>query len=589
MGHRRKEQRMTELVSQPDNATQLRHVAQASAVVGTVFTLVFLVLMIANGYRQYVVGTREETHLTAQKRQLLQEPGNTALADEIRRRDLTIRANKLRQLDFTGMGALMLLVSTAITVGAFKWLGRLRGIAPVPSADIQEPSHRRRLGASRIALIVVVSLFLAMTLFLGQRVPSGWLAPMASGTGMPVGPDYATPEVLAQNWHRFRGFAGAGVTSHNDIPTQWDGATGTGIRWKTPIPLPGNNSPVVWQDRIFLSGATEEKRVVYCLDAASGNILWTGEVPTAPMAGDESVDVMEDTGLAASTVATDGVRVYAIFATGDLAAFDFTGRRLWHKNLGRPESVYGYATSLEVWRDRVLVQYDQAYAEDGRSRLYAFDGATGRVVWETKRPVANSWTSPIVGRVDTDYQLLTVAPPWVIAYHPNDGKEIWRANHVDGDVAASPILAGNLVIAVEPNAQSVAIRPGGTGNVTETHLAWRNEDAGPDISSPVTDGRRVFYIDSYGTLFVVNAHDGTLIYEYEFGQTIKSSPSLVDGKLYVLAENGTMFIGTPGETGYTLETKSILGERCNASPAFMAGRIYIRGTKHLYCIGNEEP
>ena len=134
----------------------------------------------------------------------------------------------------------------------------------------------------------------------------------------------------------------------------------------------------------------------------------------------------------------------------------------------------------------------------------------------------------------------------------------------------------------------MAIRPGGTGDVTETHLAWRNEDAGPDISSPVTDGQRMFLVDGYGTLYVVNAQDGTLVYEHDFEITVKSSPSLVDGRLYVLAENGTMFIGTAGKTGYTLETQSALGERCNASPAFMPGRIYIRGTRHLYCIGVPE-
>ena len=151
------------------------------------------------------------------------------------------------------------------------------------------------------------------------------------------------------------------------IPVHRDGAGGSGIRWKTPIPLPGHNSPVVWRDRIFLSGANWENRQVYCIDAASGSILWTGEVPTAPM-GDNWPNVMEDTGLAASTMATDGVRVYAVFATGDLGAFDFDGRLLWHKNLGIPDNTYGHATSLEVWQDRVLVQYDQGFEEDGKSR-----------------------------------------------------------------------------------------------------------------------------------------------------------------------------------------------------------------------------
>ena len=576
--------RMIEKTLQTDSTVQLRQIVQAMAVVGAVFTLVFLGLMIVNGYKQYMSGPREEENLTIRKQQLLQQPDNETLINTIREQDRTIRANKLRQLDFAGLAALMLLVSAAITIGALKWQTHLKGIAPQPSADNEEPYQRRRLGASRIALVVLVFLLAGMAFLLGQLVPSGWVSQVKTGIHEEAG--YATPEELADNWHRFRGFAGAGITSRIDIPTQWDGANGSGILWKSQIPLPGHNSPLVWEDRVFISGASWDKREVYCFDALSGNILWTGDVPTAPM-GEKRLDVTESTGLAASTMATDGVRVYAIFATGDLAAFDFNGRLLWHKSLGIPENSYGHATSLEVWQDRVLVQYDQAYVADGKSRLYAFDGATGSIVWETKRPVDNSWTTPIVARVGNEYQLITVAAPWVIAYNPDDGKESWRAECVGGEAAASPILAGDLVIAIEPYHKNVAIRTGGAGNVTDTHVAWDNEDVGPTIVSPVTDGSRVFFMDTYGTLYAVNSRDGKLIYNYDFDENVNSSPTLVAGKLYVLSVNGTMFIGTPGDTEYTLEAKSALGEECYASPAFMAGRIYIRGTTHLYAIGNE--
>jgi outer membrane protein assembly factor BamB len=575
---------MTGKAPQLDKAAQRRNVVQTMAVVGAVFTLVFLGLMIVNGYRQYVLGPRDEANLTIQKQQLLQQPDNETLINTIRDQDRSIRANKLRQLDFAGLASLMLLISAAITIGALKWLAHLKGIAPEPSTDNEEPYRRLRLGASRITLVVLVVLLVTAVLLLGQRVPSRWVSQVETGTRAKA--DYASPEKLDKNWHRFRGFAGAGVTSYDDIPTKWDGASGSGIRWKTLIPLPGHNSPVVWKDRIFLSGASFEKREIYCFDASSGKILWTGEVPTAP--GGAVPDVMEDTGLAASTVATDGVRVYAIFPTGDLAAFDFKGRLLWHKSLGSPKNLYGHAASLEVWQDRVLVQYDQANVEDNKSRIYAFDGATGSIVWETKRPVANSWASPIVARVGGDYQLITAGEPWVIAYNPSDGKEIWRAKCVKGNVAPSPILVGNLVIAIEPEVQSVAIRTGGTGDITNTHVAWRNEDVGPTIVSPVADDRRVFLMDVYGTLYAVNSKDGKLLYEHDFGENVKSSPTLVAGKLYILALSGTMFIGTPGEKGFTLEAKNALREECNASPAFMAGWIYIRGKEHLYCIGNEE-
>jgi len=569
----------------PEHLVQQMRLSQSVAAVGGVFTLAFLILMIINGYRHYVIGAREEALLTLQKQQLLQHPEDDALLVRIRIRDQDIRSDKLQQLDFTAMASLMLLISASVTVGGIKWYIHLKGIDPLPKGDKREPIRQRRLGISRLALGMVAFFLATMAYSLGHRVPSEWVSLTETGNIPSDVSDYATPEELARNWHRFRGFAGAGVTSLTDIPTQWDGASGSNICWKTPIPLPGHNSPVVWENRIFLSGATEKKREVYGIDAKTGAILWTGNVPTPPGAG--APEVMEETGLAASTLATDGVRVYAIFASGDLAAFDFSGNFLWHKNLGIPDSVYGYAASLEVWEDRVLVQYDQAYVNDGKSRLYAFDGSTGAVVWETKRPVANSWTSPFVGFADNGYRLITAGMPWVIAYDPKDGTPIWQAECLKGDVAPSPILAGDLVIVSEPNIRSIAIRTGGRGDVTKTHILWRNEDVGPEIVSPVSNGQQIFHLDSYGTLYALNAADGKLLYNHDFDEMVNASPSLVGDKLYVLAVNGTMFIGTPDERGFTRETESALGETCFASPAFMPGRIYIRGTEHLYCIGNE--
>ena len=577
---------MNSIAPEDNNRTQLQKVLQKTAVAGAIFSFVFLVVLIVNGYQQYVSGTKEYSEITDLKVQLLSQPDDETLIKQIRELDRDYRSNKLRQIDFSGLASLMLLISTIITIGAIKWQSHLKGINPESFNEIEEPYKRRKLRKSRFSLLVFVFLLIGVAILLEQQTPTEWIAQFQAG--MSEEPAYASPEELKKNWNRFRGFGGAGITSLTDIPTKWDGASGEGILWKTPIPLSGFNSPIVWQDHIFLSGASEEKRQVFCFDAATGSILWTGDVPTAPL-GNKKFEVMEDTGYAASSMATDGVRVYVIFATGDLAAFDFKGRPVWYKSLGIPVSLYGYASSLEVWKDRVLVQYDQAGSGDGKSRLYAFDGATGNLVWEAKRSVPNSWTSPVVVPVNDSYQLITVADPWVIAYNPEDGKEIWRAKCVKGDVAASPIIAGDKVIAVAPDMFNAAIRLGGTGDITATHVAWENDDVAPSIVSPVSDGSRVFYLDTYGTLYVVNATDGKLIYEHDFNENINASPTLVAGKMYVLSLEGTMFIGTPGEKEFTTETGNPLGEQCYATPAFMPGRIYIRGKEHLYCIENEKP
>lgn len=564
---------------------KLQHILKNAAVIGAIFSLVFLGLLIVNGYQQYVSGSNEYSIITDLKQQLLSQPDNETLIKRIRELDRDYRVDKLRQIDFSNLTSLMLLISVIVTIGALKWQAYLKGINPEPCNELEEPYMKRGLSQSRVALAVFVFLLTGTALLLELKTPSEWITQLKAGIAQEL--TYADPEELARNWNRFRGFTGAGVTTMTDIPTEWNSSNGEGILWKTPVPLHGYNSPIVWQDRIFLSGANEKKREVYCFDASTGSILWTGVVPTAPT-GNKKFEVMEDTGYAAPTMATDGVRVYAIFASGDLAAFDFKGRLLWHKSLGIPDSLYGYASSLEVWKDRVLVQFDQAGGGDGKSSMYAFDGATGKPVWETKRPVPNSWTSPIVTRVGDNYQLITVADPWVIAYNPEDGKEIWRADCVKGDVGASPIVTGNLVIAIAPDMHNVAIRSEGEGDVTSTHIAWFNDDVGPTIVSPVADSNRIFYLDTYGTLYVINAEDGKLIYEFDFNENINASPTMIGDKMYVLSMEGIMFIGTPGEKEFTIEASNNIDEHCFATPAFMPGRIYIRGKEHLYCIGNDK-
>ncbi len=159
----------------------------------------------------------------------------------------------------------------------------------------------------------------------------------------------------------------------------------------------------------------------------------------------EPPEVMEDTGFAAPTAATDGRRVFAIFANGDIAGFTVDGKRLWARSLGTPENMYGHATSLTMWRNRVIVVFDQADAKAGKSKIMALDATTGEPVWSTPSAVANSWVSPIVIKHQGREQIITSADPWVIAYDPATGKELWQAKCMRGDVAPSPVYANDLV------------------------------------------------------------------------------------------------------------------------------------------------
>ena len=161
----------------------------------------------------------------------------------------------------------------------------------------------------------------------------------------PPSPSPPSAEELLKNWPRFRGPLGSGVSAVPDMPTRWDAASGEGIAWKSPVPLPGNSSPIVWRDSVFLTGATEESREVYCFAAADGALRWKWVVPADGEAA-EPPEVSEDTGYAAPTMATDGLRVFAAFANGDFAAADLQGQQVWVRHFGPLKNAYGHASSL---------------------------------------------------------------------------------------------------------------------------------------------------------------------------------------------------------------------------------------------------
>lgn len=563
--------------------------ARTTAKVAGVFTVVFLVLLVGNFIGTSVIGPMRENRLTEMKAEIRDKEATEEQLSEIRQLDLEIRRKRIWRLDFAHKASYALLASVVVFLISAKLASTLSKRPPHPehASDVgAEQIHEARRGRWAVMAGLVVLGGVA-TLLVTSEAPLAFVEASGSASiGEPneTGPPYASMDEKRLQWHRFRGFGGGGVSPFTNIPTEWDGKTGQGILWKSPVPLVGNNSPIVWNDRVFLCGAMEGKLAIFCYDATSGQLLWTGDVPLSPAAAKAEIDVMEDTGYSASTMATDGKRVYAIFATGDIAAFDFNGRRLWFKSLGVPDSAYGYASSLDTFQDRVIVQYDQGDGSEDKSRLYALKGASGQVAWEAKREVPNSWTSPIVIEVEGQPQVITVTDPWMLANNAADGTEIWRAECVGGDVAPSPIYAGGLVMAIEPYSQLVAIKPTGKGNVTETHVAWVMDQGGPDICSPVANDQYTYLLEGYGLLMCFSTAKGEMVYEHDFGEDFMASPSIAGDKLYVLSADGVMFISEVGPE-YKELAKCELGEKCHASPAFVDGRIYIRGIENLYCIG----
>lgn len=400
-----------------------------------------------------------------------------------------------------------------------------------------------------------------------------------SARGQVASPSDAEP---AKNWGSFRGSA-AGVVAA-DIPADWDGASGKNILWKTPIPTPGKNSPIVWNGSIFLSGATKESQEVFCIDAGTGAIRWRKVVGT-PDPG-KAPKVMEDTGFAAATMATDGTRVFAIFATGNLVALDFAGNILWKKELGLPDNQYGLASSLITWQDRLILQHDQGLdAKDGKSALLALEGATGNQVWKTPRPVANSWTSPIAVSTPAGPQIITAANPFTIAYDPQRGAELWRVKNLEGDVAPSPAYANSLAFVAMENSVGSAIKVNGTGDVTKTHVAWEADSHLPDIVSPLITDKYVYTVLTFGTVVCYDAATGKKKWEHEFDGPFHASPLMIKNVMHLIDRAGVMHRIEAADE-FKLLNKPALGEPVSATPAVSGNRMFIRGEKHLFAIGS---
>jgi len=393
-------------------------------------------------------------------------------------------------------------------------------------------------------------------------------------------------EELARAWPYFRGRGGLGISPYRNVPDDWNGASGKNIVWKSPVPLIGNSSPVVVAGRIFLTGADENQRQVYCYDAKSGQLLWQRDVPSTPDSR-KPVKLNDDTGYAACTMATDGRYVAAIFANGDLAAYDLDGKLAWSQSLGIPDNPYGHAASLSICKHLLLVPFDQATPKAARSKLRALDIATGQTVWEQTRAVPSSWTTPIVIHAANRDQVVTAASPWVIAYDAAEGKELWRAKGSQADVAPSPVAAGNVVFAAaNDSAPVLAIRADGSGDVTASHVLWKAEDNTPDICSPLATEDFLFLLTSEGMVTCYDARKGTKLWEEDLNDfRCKSSPSLVGKLLYVFGESGKCWILEPKGTGVKRVRQTDLGEACVASPAFQDGRMIVRGKTNLFCIG----
>lgn len=523
-------------------------------------------------------------------RQDLQKfPDDAAQRDALRQYDLERRQTFFRHLRFLDQGRYVLLILAVLALAALKVYLASRPALPERPPGRQDPmAGLRPQLESRQGLLLAILLAAALTGYWTLRQTPGItaesIAVLTAVAPLPVKPPaYEPPAAAAMRtqWPTFRGPFGQGHYRAEGVVTQWNEAAGQNILWKTPLDLPGFSSPVIWADRLFITAADKNRRMVYCLDTQNGKILW--QQPVA-QGYNQVPNIHPDTGYAPCTPAADGHYVYAIFTTGHLACFDMEGQRVWERSFAPLDNLYGYSTSLTYFQQHLFVLIDQGYVDDNLSRLYALDPLTGNTNWQQSRPVSGSWNTPVIIHPDGEPQLITASNPWLIAYRPADGTELWRADCLGADIAPSPVLAGKLVIAVQPNAHIVAVDPSGSGDVTNTHVRWTSPESAPDITSPLANDTYVWSMMTGGQFTCCRAEDGQLVYQHDFGKNFSSSPTLVNDTIYLFCETGQAFILAAGPEFRILQENALDGRIC-ASPAFRDTRLFIRAGDAVYCLG----
>ena len=418
----------------------------------------------------------------------------------------------------------------------------------------------------------------------------------------------------AANWPQWRGAGGQGVSEETGLPDAW--SPDAGIAWKTPIPGVGHSQPIVWGDRAFLTTAIEggpapeghaapvhtvggeawmhpesvgTDRVhalkVLALDLHGGRVLWERTAYEGPMFDNRH----RRSSYAAPTMATDGRTVVAYFGPEGLYAYDTDGRPKWKADVGRfPLMGMGTGTSPVIYESLVIIQRDENEGTD--SRLLAFDLETGREVWRTPRSVEASWSTPVLVRAGDRTELVTNGNQLIVAYDPATGRELWRTQGVRSNAIHTPLVGHGLVIVTAgyPERRVIAIRPGGSGDITGTdRIAWQYDRGTGYVLSNILYGDYVYLVSDKGIVTCLDARTGKVVYEggrVPVPATFMASPVAYDGKIFLTSVDGDTFVLQAGPEHRVLRTNAI-GEPAASTPALSRGRVLVRGARHLFCIG----
>lgn len=396
----------------------------------------------------------------------------------------------------------------------------------------------------------------------------------------------------AENWPAWRGPTGQGVCTETTLPTKWSATEN--VKWKVALPDQGNSTPAVWGDKVFVTQATEKgkKRSLICFARTDGTKLWEKTVEHATAEATHATNPY-----CSASPATDGERVVVSHGSAGVFCYDLAGKELWHRDLGACDHIWGNAASPVLYKNLVILNFGPGE----RTFLLAMSNVDGADVWKVEVTGGKrgdnggddwlgSWSTPVVADVKGRTELVMTWPGAAKAYNPDSGSLLWECHGLERDgnkgsklVYASPLVSADVVVAMAGfGGPSMALKTGGSGDVTATHRLWRTPGNPQRIGSGVIAGDHVYVVNEPG-LACLELKTGKQVWSEKVALGIWSSLVLADGKLYVTDQGGETWVVAAKPT-FELISRNPLKEPTRASIAASDGELFVRTYKHLWCI-----
>ena len=401
-----------------------------------------------------------------------------------------------------------------------------------------------------------------------------------------------TTGVRAEDWPQWRGPSLNGVSAETNLPVHWTNTEN--IAWKLAMPAWTGATPIVWGELIFLNVADDDDIQLWCVDRNLGKPIWKRKLSGGNVKRRKQ-------NMSSPSPVTDGEHVWVMTGTGFLKQFDFDGNELWTRDIqgdyGRFGLNWGYASSPLLFEDALFVQVLHGMRTDDPSYILRIDKVTGETVWHVERPTnarresPDSYTTPALLQYDGMTEIVITGGDVVTGHDPETGQELWRADGLNPRnnrayrIVASPVVMDGYVYAPTRVRPLLALKAGGRGDITTSHLAWSTRN-GPDVPTPVTDGTYFYIVNDRGIVFCLDAKTGETVYGPQRIQsgTYSASPVLADGKIYITNEDGMTTVFKAGSE-FELIAENVIDEYTLSSLAISDGQIFLRTDSYLYAIG----